>query len=75
MEYQRVVLHGMFDHRTEFYVRPRQLLSEESRQRIRTSEKGAQVITPFHCKETKSVIYFTALNRWKRWQSGCICGM
>jgi surfeit locus 1 family protein len=56
MEYQRVILHGIFDHRTEFYVRPRQLLSQESRQRIKTSEKGAQVITPFYCKETNTRI-------------------
>ena len=55
LEYRRVVLHGFFDHGIEFYIRPRQLLSGETRQRIQTSEPGAQVITPFYCRQTKSV--------------------
>ncbi|XP_062515731.1 surfeit locus protein 1-like [Corticium candelabrum] len=56
LEYRRVVLHGFFDHGIEFYIRPRQLLSGETRQRIQTSEPGAQVITPFYCRQTNSRI-------------------
>ncbi|XP_029024532.1 surfeit locus protein 1 [Betta splendens] len=56
LEYRRVRVHGHYDHSKELYVMPRSPVDPEKEAREAGSlsssgETGANVITPFHCKD------------------------
>lgn len=50
LEYRHIKVHGEFDHAKEMFLWPRSLKSETG---AGGQQHGAQVITPFHCKETR----------------------